>query len=548
MRGKLVLLVATMLAACGQQGEDATTGFQVVQTVKVGRAPHGMRVEGNFVYIANAGDDTIGVVDLTQGEQVRTIPAPGTPLDVIRHGDDWLVTAFRGSVLRRINDAGEVLETYEVGESPSLYTGGPEGAIVSVVSENADQISFFDRDNGTVVKQLTTGDAPYPGHMSKDGVLLFVPNRSDGTVSVFDLLNDKLAATVPVCKQPEGGTLTKDEVSYIVACGGDNKVVFINTASFEVTGEISDGIGARPFSVVAGPEGRFAYVNNAGGETVSVIDLSQHKVVEAIPTGKQPIVMRIFDRKLYVTNEVSDDLTVIQLPPAPKVVGDAKNEVVVLGMIHGGHRTSERYSIDVLKAAFRNIKPDYVLTEMPPNRFDRAMADWREFGEIREARISRFPEYTDALFPLMEELGFTIIPTAAWNAPMNDYRRAALERLSQDPARTKEWQDYEAAEKAMDEALAARGDDPHFIHSDEYDATIKTGLRPYDVHFNDDLGTGGWTTINQAHYALIADALDAHKGEGKRILITYGAGHKYWFLEQLRNRDDIILVDPKGFF
>ena len=28
------------------------------------------------------------------------------------------------------------------------------------------------------------------------------------------------------------------------------------------------------------------------------------------------------------------------------------------------------------------------------------------------------------------------------------------------------------------------------------------------------------------------------------MLITYGAAHKYWFLEQLRKRDDIILVNP----
>ena len=30
---------------------------------------------------------------------------------------------------------------------------------------------------------------------------------------------------------------------------------------------------------------------------------------------------------------------------------------------------------------------------------------------------------------------------------------------------------------------------------------------------------------------------------GKRILVTFGAAHKYWFLERLRDRDDVRLID-----
>ena len=30
---------------------------------------------------------------------------------------------------------------------------------------------------------------------------------------------------------------------------------------------------------------------------------------------------------------------------------------------------------------------------------------------------------------------------------------------------------------------------------------------------------------------------------GKPILVTFGAGHKYWFLEKLKNREDVRLLD-----
>ena len=56
-----------------------------------------------------------------------------------------------------------------------------------------------------------------------------------------------------------------------------------------------------------------------------------------------------------------------------------------------------------------------------------------------------------------------------------------------------------------------------------------------------------WENITAAHYALIASALDAHKGEEKRFLIMFGSWHKYWFIDHLRERDDIVLRSPKEF-
>ncbi len=70
-------------------------------------------------------------------------------------------------------------------------------------------------------------------------------------------------------------------------------------------------------------------------------------------------------------------------------------------------------------------------------------------------------------------------------------------------------------------------------------------MEPYSRHFNDDLGAGGWDNINAAHYALIARALEQHRGEGKRFLITFGAWHKHWFKKELRKRDDIV-IRPLG--
>ena len=70
---------------------------------------------------------------------------------------------------------------------------------------------------------------------------------------------------------------------------------------------------------------------------------------------------------------------------------------------------------------------------------------------------------------------------------------------------------------------------------------------PCNRLFNSELGPGGWDNINIAHFANIARALDDHRGEGRRFVITYGAGHKEWFMRALRARDDVTILDLTPF-
>lgn len=230
--------------------------------------------------------------------------------------------------------------------------------------------------------------------------------------------------------------------------------------------------------------------------------------------------------------------------------GAKSKRVMVLGMIHSSHITSEKYSLPFLQRTIETIQPDYILTEIPPDRFDDAVTSFQETGKVTEPRVARFPEYVDVIFPLTREMDFEIIPTAAWTQPMAEYRSNALNKLARDETRADDWQAYTAALDAMNEKLKDREDDPFFIHTNSYDEIIKTGLTPYAELFANDLGTGDWEQINRAHYDLINSAIDkiisdnAKIGEEKTILITYGAAHKYWFLEQLNNRSDIQLVSP----
>jgi len=223
---------------------------------------------------------------------------------------------------------------------------------------------------------------------------------------------------------------------------------------------------------------------------------------------------------------------------------DTRNEVLVLGMIHSGHRTQPEFSIEVLTKLIRDINPDVILTEIPPDRFPTAMKEFQETDTIKEPRVIRFPEYVDVIFPLTNEMEFDIIPTAGWTSEMADARSEKLRAISQDSTRTEDWKKYQAANQLADSLIEATGKryDPYWINSEEYDELDEIRLSVYNDLFNEELGPGGWDNINEAHYSYIAKALDSLSNQGKRVLITYGAGHKGWFLRALKKREDIKLV------
>ncbi len=233
--------------------------------------------------------------------------------------------------------------------------------------------------------------------------------------------------------------------------------------------------------------------------------------------------------------------------------GTNTTRVIFLGMIHNAHLTSDKYSLSLLKSTIEAIKPDYILTEIPPDRFDDARTGFIETGKVTEPRVARFPEYVDVIFPLTNEMEFEIIPTAAWTQPMAEFRTTALNKLARDESRADDWLSYTSTLDEMNEKLKDREDDPFFIHTDTYDAIIKEGLTPYAELFARDLGSGDWEQINRAHYELISIALDritsekVKSGKPKTVLITFGAAHKYWFLEQLRNNQDIKIVSPLSY-
>jgi len=223
-------------------------------------------------------------------------------------------------------------------------------------------------------------------------------------------------------------------------------------------------------------------------------------------------------------------------------------QVHVMGTIHGRHRTSDAYSLAVLKAAILRAKPDVILTEIPPSRVPKAFETYEKTGKVDEPRTNVFPEYTDVIIPLAGSQNWRVLGTAAWTPAIGRERSQALKAIENDPARAKEWAEHRAAIREFVQKTRGRSDDPGFIHTVEFDRLVANSREPYARYFDADLGAGGWTQINDGHNALINEALNSLSGQGFNVLITFGTAHKYKILESLGERGDVSIKDTRALF
>lgn len=219
-----------------------------------------------------------------------------------------------------------------------------------------------------------------------------------------------------------------------------------------------------------------------------------------------------------------------------------KNELIVVGTIHSQHLNSKKYSLKVFSDIIKNLNPDVVLAEIPPDRFLIANEQFQKSGKIDESRVLQYPEFSSVIFPLQKALGFCLEPVSAWTEEMANAREKKLEEIKADKNRAKDWETYITARELSGELFEDFMEefDPIKIHSDEFDSILNIELQVFSDLFNDDLGKGGWENINEAHYKLIDVALNKITNQKKRVVVIFGSGHKGWLVKKLQSRTDIV--------
>ena len=211
--------------------------------------------DGESALVCLSRNNSLALVDLTEGRLVKEIPVGVAPYDVILSADG--TRAYVSNWGGRRAKEGE--RTAGSSGTPALVDerGVTSSGIVSVV----------DLKDGREEMEIITGLHPSGMAMSADGRILYVANANSDTVSVVDTKSGQVTQTIEVRPIP------------------------------------SLPFGSAPNALALSKDGQELYVANGGNNAVACISLGEKIVVQGfVPAGWHPGAVATDGKNLYIAN------------------------------------------------------------------------------------------------------------------------------------------------------------------------------------------------------------------------------------------------------
>ena len=237
-----------------------------------------------------------------------------------------------------MTSAAPVTVLPQTGSSPAGVVVSPGGTRVYVANTGSNTVSVFNADPSVttaVISTVSVGSSPSALAISADGTRLYVANTGSNTVSVININTatntyqridaNPSSSSMDIGVGSAPSALAISGTRLYVANRGSNTVSVIDTTTNKVIdANLSNifstniGVGSAPSALAI--SGTRLYVANRGSNTVSVIDTTTNKVIDANPSnifstnigvGSAPSALAISGTRLYVANTGSNTVSVV---------------------------------------------------------------------------------------------------------------------------------------------------------------------------------------------------------------------------------------------
>jgi PQQ-dependent catabolism-associated beta-propeller protein len=281
--------------------------FEVVGTIETCARPRGIlfSADRSEFFVGCADDDTIAIYDTATHallRRIRGVPAPET-FDLHPDGRRLIVSNEEDAAASVYDvETGELLAEYETGEEPEGVQVSRDGRHVFVASEAANLVHVIDLEADAVVADILVDTRPRRFALTPDGRELWVSAELAGIVDIIDTETLTLVgdiAFLPTGFRPEQVTpvdllITADGARAYVALGRANHVAAVDVARREVIDYIL--VGKRAWGLGLSADEKTLYVTNGLSDDVTIIDTGTLTAVKSIPVGRVPYDVIIDDR------------------------------------------------------------------------------------------------------------------------------------------------------------------------------------------------------------------------------------------------------------
>lgn len=271
---------------------------------------HGVAVapDGSRFYITDEAESTLDVADAKTLQVIKRIPLTNHPNNVAISKDGTRVYA----AIVAGAGAVDVIDTATLTRVKSIRTEGgihnpyvtPDGRFVVAGSIIGRKITVIDQKTEEIVWTLPTRDGvrPIAFETAPDGSTrrMFAQLSNFNGFIVVDWAARQIANEIklPGVSAAErvteglqgspahGLAVTPDGKTLCVLSKMNTRIYFYSLPDLKLEGETK--VGHHPDWVTLTPDGKRAYVANAGSNSVSVIDIAARKAIAEIPVGQVP--------------------------------------------------------------------------------------------------------------------------------------------------------------------------------------------------------------------------------------------------------------------
>ncbi|MGH7042631.1 MAG: PQQ-dependent catabolism-associated beta-propeller protein [Acetobacteraceae bacterium] len=290
---------------------DLTT-MKAVRTVPVGQRPRGLALtrDGRRLLVSEGDSNRIEIFDTKDFKTIGVIDTPDPEFAALREQtDNPLYVSNENNALVTVwnIDTLKMIAQIPTGVEPEGMAVSPDGQTIVNTSETTDMAHFFSYKTDQNVANVLVPPRPRWATFTHDGKEVWVSSELGGTVTVIDATTFKIIDTIHFAVQglrdryiqPVGINITADDKLAFVALGPANRVAVVSVASHKVLSYVKTAgrefrvkkyllVGQRPWHMAFTPGGKYLLTANGLSNDVSVIRVSDLRVINTIPVGQQP--------------------------------------------------------------------------------------------------------------------------------------------------------------------------------------------------------------------------------------------------------------------
>jgi YVTN family beta-propeller protein len=308
------------VANAGEQSVAAVdlTDFSVVRQIRLDAAPSEVVAHGGrgSVYVMMPQNATIFEIDGTSLAVKRKLSLNGTAVSMRlapEGADLWVLCRSPHTLVRVALDTFQATLRVKLPAEPEDFDLSSDGSAAVAVFTEARSVGFLDLAKSGAARFFPAGDDPRAVRFRLDGKLALVANRSARMLTVLDAKSGAMLVRLPLAVEPENFCAKADGGEMYITGKGMDAVVVVYPYWTEVAETRLAGRAPAAMAVSQSPEYLFA-ANPESGD-VTVLEVETGNMLAAVKVGAEPCCITFTPDNQYalVVNHGSGDLAVIRM-------------------------------------------------------------------------------------------------------------------------------------------------------------------------------------------------------------------------------------------